>query len=280
MTAREVVAALNGRWHGFYGMACCPVHEDREPSLSISDGNDGRLLVHCFAGCDATDVLRAINGRGLGERPAEPVARVPDRDNGPLALEIWHSARRTAGTLAEDYLRGRGITIPVPPSLRYHPGLCHAQTGLILPALIAAVQGPDRRIVAVQRVFLNEYGRKATVSTPKMSLGPLGAGAVRLAHAGPVLGLAEGVEDALAAMQTTGTPCWAVLGGNRLRRVELPPEVAEVSIFSDGDAAGREAAEKAVRHYRREGRKARAFLPPGGAEDFAAFLTMEGRECA
>jgi hypothetical protein len=45
--------------HGKY-VACCPAHEDRSPSLAIKDCSDGRVLVHCFAGCETEDVLSAI----------------------------------------------------------------------------------------------------------------------------------------------------------------------------------------------------------------------------
>ena len=128
--------------------------------------------------------------------------------------------------------------------------------------------------------FLNEYGGKAAVSAPKMALGPLGAGAVRLAKAGRVIGLAEGIEDALAAMQLCELPCWASLGGVRLARVDLPGEVREVHIFADGDEAGREAAEKAVCRFRRAGLEARAFLPPDGSKDINEALIAEGRACA
>ncbi len=282
MTARAITEALpGGRWQGSSGTACCPCHEDREPSLSISDGQDGKLLVHCFAGCDPLEILRALNGRGLSEPPGEsPAPRLHRRDNGRAALEIWRESRPAAGTLVERYLRRRGITLPVPPSIRYHPGLRHKATGLILPVMVAAVQAPDRRVCAIHRTFLNEYGGKANVLTPKMALGPLGAGAVRLAKAGPLLGLAEGIEDALAAMQLCELPCWAVLGGARLARVDLPSEVREVHIFADGDDPGKEAAEKAVRRFRRDGLKARAFLPPNGAKDMNEALIAEGRTCA
>ena len=40
-------------------LACCPAHEDRSPSLSIKD-TGSRLLVHCFAGCTAGDVVAAV----------------------------------------------------------------------------------------------------------------------------------------------------------------------------------------------------------------------------
>ena len=208
MNARTICAALGGRWHGDYGMTRCPCHEDRDPSLSITDGQDGKLLVNCFAGCDPVDILRALNGNGLSEPPGEsPAPRLHHRDNGRAALDIWRESRPAAGTLVEKYLRRRGITLPVPPSIRYHPGLRHKATGLVLPAMVAAVQAPDRRVCAIHRTFLNEYGAKASVLTPKMALGSLGAGAVRLAKAGRVLGLAEGIEDALSAMQLCGLPC-------------------------------------------------------------------------
>ena len=40
--------------------AQCPAHEDRSPSLSFREGDDGRVLFHCFAGCAARDVLDAL----------------------------------------------------------------------------------------------------------------------------------------------------------------------------------------------------------------------------
>jgi hypothetical protein len=54
-----VIAAGPGRWY-----ARCPAHDDRAPSLSVADRGD-RVLIHCFAGCDASDVLAAV---GLGWR--------------------------------------------------------------------------------------------------------------------------------------------------------------------------------------------------------------------
>jgi hypothetical protein len=40
--------------------ACCPAHDDRGPSLSIRATDDGRILLHCFAGCDVQDVIGAV----------------------------------------------------------------------------------------------------------------------------------------------------------------------------------------------------------------------------
>jgi hypothetical protein len=53
-----IVARLGGHWNGRYALVPCPAHEDRTPSLSIRQGHS--ILVHCFAGCDGGDVMRAI----------------------------------------------------------------------------------------------------------------------------------------------------------------------------------------------------------------------------
>src|SRR5437870_2203020 len=45
------------------GMWTCPAHKDQTPSLSVKDGGAGRVLVHCFAGCETESVLGAL-GRG------------------------------------------------------------------------------------------------------------------------------------------------------------------------------------------------------------------------
>lgn len=52
----KVRATGDHRW-----IARCPAHEDRRPSLGISELPDGRILIHCFAGCDSGDILAAIN---------------------------------------------------------------------------------------------------------------------------------------------------------------------------------------------------------------------------
>ncbi len=42
-------------------IACCPAHDDKHPSLTIRDTEDGRTLVHCFAGCSVDEVLGAVS---------------------------------------------------------------------------------------------------------------------------------------------------------------------------------------------------------------------------
>lgn len=54
--------------------ACCPAHADKRPSLSIRELDDGRILVHCWAGCSVTDVLAAV---GLGMESLFPERHLP-----------------------------------------------------------------------------------------------------------------------------------------------------------------------------------------------------------
>lgn len=279
MTAVELVAALGGRWHGSYGTARCVAHEDVNPSLSISDGEDGRTLLKCHAGCSQEAVQDALRARGLwgGDTyrhdpqpaPARRARRCDDDvKRTEAALLIWQSGAPAIGSPVEAYLRARSITIPPPPSLRYVQACKYGPSGIWLPAMVAAVQAPDRRVVAVHRTYLDPSGtRKAQVHTPKMALGPIGDGAVRLAAAGARLGLAEGIETALSAMQLFGIPCWAALGA-RMDKVVVPFTVEEVTIFADNGGPGREAAEKAAARFTSEGRAAVLRFPPEGDGDW------------
>jgi hypothetical protein len=71
-----------GRW-----LACCPAHEDRSPSLSIRESDDGRVLLHCFAGCNTEDVVAALGLAltdlfevSLEHRSAPTHSRIPAAD--------------------------------------------------------------------------------------------------------------------------------------------------------------------------------------------------------
>ena len=57
-------------------LACCPAHEDRSPSLSVAERDD-RVLLHCFAGCSALDVLGAVGLDFADVMPPKPVDTLP-----------------------------------------------------------------------------------------------------------------------------------------------------------------------------------------------------------
>lgn len=165
------------------------------------------------------------------------------------------------------YLKARGITFDAPLSLRWHRGLKHSPTGLILPAMVAGVQGPDRALVAVHRTFLTaDSTKKSSVSTNKMGLGCYGAGAVRLAAAAEVLGLAEGVETALSGQHLFNIPTWATLGVERLGKIELPPIVRRIILF--GDRGAEVQVERACTAYEAQGLETEIRYPDAPAKDW------------
>jgi putative DNA primase/helicase len=209
-------------------------------------------------------------GYGITRRPAEPLKRKPKRSaegTRRYLLEIWRSSRPAPGTRVEGYLQARGITMEIPPSIRFHPALKHSETGLLLPCMIAGVQSLDRQIIALHRTFLCADGEgKAQVSNPRKFLGSVRGGAVRFAAAGPELAVGEGVETSLTYLQLTGRPTWAALSSAGLTTIELPPLplAATVFILVDRDPAGEQAAQVAAARFGRKGRVVKLVRPAAG----------------
>lgn len=76
----KVKAMKSGQWK-----ACCPAHDDREPSLSIRTADDGKVLLHCWAGCTASDITAAV---GLQLRDLFPGEHQPRK--GPSRAAVEH----------------------------------------------------------------------------------------------------------------------------------------------------------------------------------------------
>ncbi|HWX41086.1 MAG TPA: toprim domain-containing protein [Blastocatellia bacterium] len=281
MNASQIGIALKGRRNGSGWLVCCPCPNhgkgrgDRFPSLSVADGDDNRLLLRCFAGCGFIDILDELKHRGLvdGKAPFPPAptrSKPKPHDPDPEALKIWVASRSLQHSFAAEYLERRGIALQ-PPSLR-----CRVD----VPALVAGVQRPDGKIVAVQQLRLTNEGEKADVLYRRLTTGALGAGAVRFGPAAEVIGLAEGVETALSAMELSGVTVWASLGSARLHQVELPPEVEEVHVFVDNDEPGRLAAKRAADVHASLGRRVYLRSPPDECGDWNDFLNLiaDGRD--
>ncbi len=280
MIARNIVRLLNGKWMGRYGIAPCPAHDDNAPSFSISEGVDGKVLVHCFAGCEQVKVIAALKSRGLwGKKDNSwspcPAARMRAKENKACddvkrteaALAIWQSSKPATETLVERYLASRGLLLPPTTALRFHPHLRHA-SGHTWPAMIALVtRGSDATPIGIHRTFLGHYGTaKAPVDRQKMMLGPCHGGGVRLAEPTDELMIGEGIETCLAAMQATGKPAWAALSTSGMRALELPSQIRDVIVLADGDDPGEAAAQDCALRWKRKGRRVRIARPPTGVD--------------
>lgn len=81
-------------------LACCPAHKDRTPSLTVRGLDDGRILVHCFAGCGAADVMAAI-GLETADLFPEPLAdHLPAVKQPFSAADALRALRREAAVCA------------------------------------------------------------------------------------------------------------------------------------------------------------------------------------
>jgi len=280
MNAETIAKALSGRKAGAGWTARCPAHNDRTPSLSIRDADDGKVLVRCHAGCDQERVIATLRARGLWMENCQHlflrstrrvvVERGPDRDEAKrseIALAIWRASKLSDGTPVKTYLVSRGLHNPPPPRLRFHAGLKHPSGG-IWPTMVALVtRGSDDTPLAIHRTFIARNGAgKAPVDPSKMMLGPCRCGAVRLADPGDVLMVGEGIETCLAAMLATGHPAWAALSTSGLRALDLPKDVRDVIVLADGDDAGEAAARDCAWRWKRQGRRARIARPPQGMD--------------
>jgi putative DNA primase/helicase len=280
MTAEIIAKALGGRGVGGGWIARCPAHEDRKPSLSITEAKGGKVLVRCHAGCEQARVIAALRSRGLwiGNSPRRFTRSAPhvagahrqardEAQRSKAALVIWHSATPPNGTLVATYLISRGLCLPPPPTLRFHPNLKHPSGG-VWPGLVALVtRGVDDKPLAIHRTFLARDGQgKASMQPAKMMLGPCAGGAVRLGPNSECIMIAEGIETALSAMQATGQTAWAALSTSGLRALDLPEDVHKVIVLADGDNAGEAAARDCAWRWTRRGRRVRIARPPQGLD--------------
>lgn len=259
--AQRLTKALGGKWQGHYGLAFCPAHMNRRsPALSLSHGDDGRLLLHCHTGCDFGSILDAMKGLGLiSGLPAMPlpdphrwtkqaeVQRQQAAKRSAQAVAIWAETEPIGGTIAETYLREvRGITCPLSLNLRFAKYCWHGASAQRLPAMIARIEGAEG--FAIHRTYLRDDGSgKANVEPAKAMLGNTIGGAVRLSHGAEALAVAEGIESALSLLcgpLSGPVSVWAGLSTSGLVGLRLPPKPSRLIIASDGDTPGKTASQK------------------------------------
>jgi putative DNA primase/helicase len=261
-------------------VARCPAHDDRDPSLSVSV-KEGRVLVHCFAGCSADAVLGAVgltwkDLRAPGPwawrppvlRPSRPRPKPEPEAPSPEDRERWESlwgAAKPSHPLLGRYLRARGLSLEPPPSLR----LARWKRE---PAMVARVEGQGG-LLGLHLTILEPDGRGRKEKRLAKGSKPRG-GAIRLypLEAGQPLALAEGIETALAVREVTGWPVWATIAAEFMKEVVLPSEVKEVVVCADHDKAGLEAAHALARRLLREGRRVRIAVPPVEGADWLDVL--------
>lgn len=170
---------------------------------------------------------------------------------------VWQETRPIEGTPAEAYLLKRGIWREnLSKVLRYHPKMVYVdnaakrKTGYF-PCLIAPVCNIEGKIVTLHRIYLTEEGDKAPVEEVKKMMSPrlpLNGSAIRLFPAEyDVLGVAEGIETALAVHAISRMPVWSCVTAGLMEKVEIPGHIKRLVIWADLDKSGRgQAAAQAL----------------------------------
>lgn len=182
----------------------------------------------------------------------------------------WRAAQHLSGEdPASWWLANRGIDLmEFPRVLRFAQKATYrhdAKTTTQHPAMLSLFTSPDMAMSTVHFTFLDHAGHKAALpTTRKLAPCPVPTGgAVRLAPSAPTMGIAEGIETALAAAQIHDVPVWAALTAGALIKWQPPPTARHILIFGDRDRnyAGQAAAANLAHRLSVEGYHVEVRLP-------------------
>jgi len=249
---------LGGKWHRNYGVAPCPVcqaQRRKDQNALTINAKGGKLLLHCKKnGCEFRDILTAagitpgtveIDRMAIEHAERERAAQAEKLRI--RARSLWDYGTPINGTHGEAYLRGRGITCPLPDSLRWLPDTYHGPSGQYCGAMIADITPTG----GVHRTFFTKKGQRLNKSA-KMMLGSCSGGAVRLSDAIGPLVVCEGIETGLSLMSGLlrgPHAVWAALSTSGIRGLSLPITPGKLIRATDSDdsGAGKDAGDRLAR---------------------------------
>lgn len=203
---------------------------------------DGFALLGLVKGWSFRDAAAEVERIAGNFQPGKVQAEQSAVDKLEACRRIWSASTPvTDGDPVSWYLLHRTGIETAPACIRYHPDLPYRHDdGTITrhPAMIAKVQDATGAGIAIHRTYLTVDGRKAAVATPKKVMGSLSHdSAVRLMPPTECLGIAEGIETALAASVMFGLPVWAAISANGLERWTPPAGTEQLTVFGDNDTS-------------------------------------------
>jgi|JI10StandDraft_1071094.scaffolds.fasta_scaffold12737_18 putative DNA primase/helicase len=188
---------------------------------------------------EVDQIVGNVEAKTHEKEKADPVIRLKKIASGLADMASINPVRM--------YLARRGLT-PT-PATKYHPALAHyGDDGMrVFPAMVCLFHSADGRPLSFHVTYLTKDGKKAPVESPRKVMPPvepLNGSAIRLFPISERVGIAEGVETALAVYRDFGVPCWAAANAGLMERFIVPDGIKEVAIFADNDAnyTGQKAA--------------------------------------
>ena len=93
-------------------MARCPSHDDKTASMTISETEDGRVLMHCFAGCSIEEILGTVGLEFQDLYPEPEVVSYPERSpiSAKEAFEAISFELTVIGIVAADLRKGKAVS--------------------------------------------------------------------------------------------------------------------------------------------------------------------------
>lgn len=229
-----------------------------------------------FTGLSFKDVATRIDRMvGNAQNDPDPTPKVDPR----IRLKAMARSLKSCDTdnPVTNYLKSRGVSFS--PVVQYCPKTRYFEVGSdpkTFSAMVCLIQAPNGAAASYHVTYLHN-GKKAPVEAPKKILPPVcewAGGAIRLFPISESLGIAEGIETALAVTKLYGIPCWAAVNANNLEKFVSPEGVKELHIFGDNDESftGQKAAFTLARRLHGSGVKALVHLPEYADTDFADVL--------
>lgn len=212
-------------------------------------GRGGVSLVMAFLGVNFVEAKRRVmDVLGLSRVDAPRKSRPMSGRAAEALARLWAYAKPLSGDDPPScYLASRALAVtPSPEAVRYVEQMRDSNpeehTVAHRPAMVSRFVAPDAKSDTLHATYLTLDGQKAATRLVKRfasgSTVPTG-GAVRLMELSDasdgVLGVAEGIETALAAAELFDMPVWAALSSGGMLRFEPPPEVRRLHIFGDRD---------------------------------------------
>lgn len=198
---------------------------------------DGFQLAELVTGKRFKDLFAMVEAN-IGTAPMPDVAERPSAERLRERQQfVWDRGYKPAeGGAVHLYQTRRLGRLWQSSEIREVAGIRHP-SGEILPAMVARVTGPGGDMVNVHITYLTLEGEKAPVDPPRRVMqGELPEGsAVRIWPAAERMGVAEGIETAMAAAAMFRMPVWACLNAGMLQRWTAPAGMKHITIFADAD---------------------------------------------